>query len=34
MHRVSRFTKVATDEKLAVVREKLAADRLLEEGTF
>ena len=30
---VSLFTKVPTDEKLAVVRDKLAADPLLEERT-
>ena len=30
---VSLFTKVPTDETLAVVRDKLAADPLLEEGT-
>ena len=31
---VSLFTKVPTDETLAVVRDKLAADPLLEERTY
>ena len=30
---ISLFTKVSTDETLAVVRDKLAADPLLEERT-